>query len=39
MDKNNKNYAKLLLPNNKTVDLPIIEGTVGPKVIDIFILV
>ena len=35
MDKNNKNFAKLLLPNNKTVDLPIIEGTVGPKVIDI----
>ena len=35
MDKNNKNFAKLLLPNNKTVDLPIIEGTVGPQVIDI----
>ena len=35
MDKNNKNVAKLLLPNNKTVELPIIEGTVGPQVIDI----
>ena len=35
MIKNNKNFAKLLLPNNKTVDLPILEGTVGPQVIDI----
>ena len=35
MDKNNKNFAKLLLPNNKTIELPIIEGTVGPQVIDI----
>ena len=36
MDENkNKRYAKLILPNDKTVSLPIIEGTVGPQVIDI----
>ncbi len=33
-DKKN-NHAKLLLPDGKTVTLPIIEGTIGPKVLDI----
>ena len=26
---------KLLLPDGKSISLPILEGTVGPKVIDI----
>ena len=34
-ENKNKRYAKLILPNDKTVSLPIIEGTVGPQVIDI----
>ncbi len=34
-DKKKNNYAKLILPNEKTVNLPIIDGTVGPQVIDI----
>ena len=34
-ENKNKRYAKLILPNEKTVSLPIIEGTVGPQVIDI----
>ena len=34
-ENKNKRYVKLILPNDKTVSLPIIEGTVGPQVIDI----
>ena len=34
-ENKSKRYAKLILPNDKTVSLPIIEGTVGPQVIDI----
>ncbi len=34
-ENKNKRYAKLILPDDKTVRLPIIEGTVGPQVIDI----
>ena len=30
-----KNTAKLTLPNEKTIELPILKGTVGPDVIDI----
>ena len=33
-DKKNS-FAKLTLPEGKTVNLPIIEGTIGPKVLDI----
>ena len=33
--KKNNNEAKLILPDNKTITLPIISGTIGPKVIDI----
>ena len=36
MSKDKKNiYAKLTLPEGKNINLPIIEGTIGPKVLDI----
>ncbi len=35
MSSDKKNHAKLTLPEGKTIILPIIEGTIGPKVIDI----
>ena len=34
-DENKNNNAKLVLPDGKTITLPIIEGTMGPKVLDI----
>ena len=34
-DSKNLKSAKLLLPDGKSISLPILEGTVGPKVIDI----
>ncbi len=36
MSNDKKNiYAKLTLPEGKNINLPIIEGTIGPKVLDI----
>ena len=35
MTSEKKNHAKLTLPEGKTIILPIIEGTIGPKVLDI----
>ena len=35
MTSDKKNHAKLTLPGGKTIILPIIEGTIGPKVLDI----
>ena len=36
MTNDKKNiYAKLTLPEGKNINLPIIEGTIGPKVLDI----
>ncbi|PPR27557.1 MAG: Citrate synthase [Alphaproteobacteria bacterium MarineAlpha9_Bin4] len=34
-DNKNNIFAKLQLPNGKSIKLPILEGTVGPQVIDI----
>ncbi len=35
MTSEKKNHAKLTLPEGKTIILPVIEGTIGPKVLDI----
>ena len=35
MSKDKNIYAKLTLPEGKNINLPIIEGTIGPKVLDI----
>ncbi len=35
MTDDKKNHAKLTLPGGKTIILPIVEGTIGPKVLDI----
>ena len=35
MTDDKKNHAKLILPGGKTIILPIVEGTIGPKVLDI----
>ena len=32
---NNNKKAKILLPDNKSIELPIISGSMGPDVIDI----
>ena len=34
-DNKNKSFAKLELPEGKSIKLPILDGTVGPQVIDI----
>ena len=33
--KNATNYATLTLPNGESVQLPILEGTAGPNMIDV----
>ena len=35
VDEKENNNKKLILPDGKTIELPIIAGTVGPKVLDI----
>ena len=34
-DNKNKSFAKLELPEGKSIKLPILDGSVGPQVIDI----